>query len=116
MTNEILNMKQLDLVSGGNRAQTGADRLFFQKLGYNINKVHPEDAFAGNGVKCRIPNDYYDNEYQILTDGEWTKYPHWAALGYVLAKNHYSGFNGSWTDSNYVHSFLKENLGITNLG
>ena len=110
MTNETLTMEQLDLVSGGNEAEDYVDIGFFQQLDYNMARADLEDVFADNGV--RYSHEHYDpNNYSILGQ----KYPHWAVLGYVLKKRNYTGFNGSWTDSNYTKSFLKEHFHIRNV-
>lgn len=79
---------------------------------YNTEKVSVENAFLDNRIK--FSDNYGDNSYKILTsDGEWTNHPHWAALGYVLKQKNYPGFNGNWTDLNYVKPFLKNNFDIT---
>ncbi|MBE8952020.1 MAG: hypothetical protein SR1Q7_02610 [Quinella sp. 1Q7] len=70
---------------------------------------------ASVGIEFTAKNG--DNDYKILTsDGEFTKHPHWAALGLVLKRKNYPGFNGNRTDSNYIHSFLKENFDLSELG
>lgn len=110
---EMLSAEQLEQVAGGSRIQTTLDTGFFKQLGYNMNKVSLENAFADNGVK--FEENRGNNSYTFYVGGEWKKHPHFAALGYVLAKRNYPGFNGKWTDSRYVHSFLKENFNITNV-
>ena len=121
MTNEILKdemlgAEQLDLVVGGNNRETFMDAAFLQRLRYNVagtDKI--KDAYSANGVKY-FYDDFVKNSYDLKVDGEWTLHPQWAVMGYVLAKRNYPGFNGNWTDSNYVHSFLKENFNITECG
>ena len=114
---ETLTMEQLDLVAGGSSAQTDTDKGFFKKLGYNMNAVTVEDAFRDNGIMF---NDscFGDNDYVIFmkSSGEWCLHPHWAALGLVLARSKYPGFNGNWTDGKYVQSFLKEHFHVQSFG
>ena len=114
LTNEMLSAEQLDLVAGGSDIQNAEDVLFFYELGYDVGSTELKDAFAKNGVK--FSDSYDNNSYKILTgNGEWTQHPHWAALGYILSKRNYPGFNGIWTDANYVKSFIKDNFGINNI-
>lgn len=71
-----------------------------------------EDIFLSCGVKYSALNG--NNSYKILTaDGEWVKHPRWAVLGRILQRKNYPGFNGNWTDLNYVKPFLKNNFDIT---
>ena len=86
----------------------------FKQLGYNMDKVSVENAFADNGVK--FEDNHGNNGYTFYVGGEWKRHPHFAALGYVLSKRHYPGFNGSWTDSKFVGAFMKENFGISDFG
>lgn len=112
---EKLTDEQLEFVSGGSLWELNIDKSFFSKLGYNMDKTSVENAFASVGIEFCAKNG--NNDYKILTsDGEFTRHPHWAALGLVLKRKNYPGFNGNWTDSNYVHSFLKDNFDLTDLG
>lgn len=111
MTNELLSGEQLDLVSGGSIAEFQDDKIFLRSLGYDLNRQRITDIYAENGVMYKS-NVYDNNEYSIKINGQWCKHPHWAVMGYILARNNYIGFNGKWTDSNYVHSFLKNNFFI----
>lgn len=111
---EMLSAEQLDLVAGGSDIQNAEDVLFFYELGYDAGSTELKDAFAANGVKFSDRSD--NNSYKILMgNGEWTQHPHWAALGYILSKRQYPGFNGSWTNSYYVKSFIKDYFGINNI-
>ena len=116
---EILTDEQLNLVAGGIYNETQLDKQFFNEvLGYNLLGLNVCNAFAENGVRCSVYQGKWDisNDYSIKVNGEWHKHPRWAVLGYVLAQRHYPGFTGKWTDSKYVHSFLKEHFGITDFG
>ena len=112
---EILSDEQLDLVNGGTWGETQVDKGFFVKVGYDLLTLSIHNAFEENGVRCSVfkGKGNFSNDYRIKINGEWCKHPHFAALGYVLAQRHYPGFNGKWTDSKYVHSFLKEHFGRT---
>ena len=113
LKDEVLSAEQLDMVVGGNYLETFMDAAFFQRVGYNVagtDKI--KNAYSANGVKVFLDNSI-KNSYDLKVDGEWTSHPQWAVMGYVLAKRNYPGFNGKWTDSRYVHSFLKENFNIT---
>ena len=120
--NEIISDEQLEIVSGGNDDQTKVDYTFFRKLGYSFpataGELYPstygntlESVFNENGVFFSGIG-YFNNHYRI----NGSLHPHWAALGYVLSTRNYPGFTGNWTDSKYVHSFLKEHFGINDLG
>ena len=85
--NELLNDKQLDLVAGGNDAQTKVDIGFFMQLGYNMAKTGIRDAYGDNGINF-VGHSSKDNGYYILTSG------------------------GDWTDGKYVQSFLKEHFHV----
>ena len=110
LKDEVLSAEQLDMVAGGSHTQTTLDSGFFKQLGYNMDKVSVENAFADNGVK--FEDNHGNNGYTFYVGGQWCKHPHFAALGYVLSKRKYPGFNGSWTDSKYVGSFMKKHFGI----
>ena len=113
-TGEKLDDEQLDKVAGGSESQSRVDRIFFRHFGYDTEKVSLKNMFFDNGIK--FSDNYGGNDYRILTsDGEFTKHPHWAALGYVLKQRNYPGFSGNRTDSNYVHSFLKDNFDLSEL-
>ena len=112
---EMLSAEQLDMVAGGTFAEQLVDAGFFQQLGYNVAGTDKlKDAYSANGVKY-FYDDFVKNSYDLKVDGEWTLHPQWAVMGYVLAKRNYPGFNGKWTDSKYVHSFLKENFNVTDV-
>ena len=110
LKDEVLSAEQLDLVSGGSSKQDRIDNHFFWKLGYDIDDSTErlKKLFAIYGVE--YTDHWGDNDYKI----NGNKYPHWAALGYVLSKHgvlyDLNNFNGSWTDSNYVNSFLDKNF------
>ena len=114
LKDELLSAEQLDTVSGGNSKQDRIDNHFFWKLGYDIDDSTEclKELFNIYGVE--YTSHWSDNDYKI----NGNKYPHWAALGYVLSKHSdwgYNNFNGSWTDANYVKSFIKDNFGINNI-
>ena len=112
MTNEILTIEQLESVSGGSAGENKVDIAFFIQLDYNITDSKSfKKAFKDNGIEFENFSEQ-NNEYSI--NGQ--KYPHWAALGYILKRKNYPGFNGSWTDSKYVHSFLKDHFHISDCG
>ena len=112
MTQEILTMEQLESVSGGSWSETKVDTAFLMQLDYSItNTITIKKAFAENGIDFENYPSPLNNDYSI----KGQKYPHWAALGYVLKKRNYAGFNGNWTDSNYTKSFLKEHFHIRNV-
>lgn len=110
MTNELLSDEQLALVAGGSIEEFQDDRVFLRSLGYDLDRQRITDIYAENGVMYK--GSFDNNEYRIKINGEWCKHPHWAAMGYVLARMNFIGFNGKWTDSKYVHSFLKDNFFI----
>ena len=110
---EMLSAEQLNLVAGGSHVQNVEDVIFFYELGYDVGSTGLKDAFAQNGVK--FSDSSGDNSYSLKVNGQWCKHPHFAALGYILSKRHYPGFNGSWTDANYVKAFLKDYFGINNI-
>ena len=113
--NEMLSAEQLDLVVGG-VDQDEVDSEFFKQLGYNTARTYIGNAFADNGVIYSAGLFIWSkNTYKIRTSNGYEKMPHWAVLGYVLSKRNYPGFNGSWTDSNYVKAFIKDNFGINNI-
>ena len=113
MTNETLTMEQLDAVSGGWHYQNSMDEEFFQRLGYNMDKISLEDAFLDNGIRFD-ESGVSNNGYQFFSRQSWTfeNIPHWAALGYVLSRRKEPNFKGKWTDSTYVCSYLKSNFGF----
>ena len=115
MTNEILKMEQLEQVAGGNDVQNKVDRIFFQKLGYDMSRTKLASVFSENGFFFSTDFDG-DNKYRMEVDGKWVEYPHYAALGIILINKKYPGFYGSWNDEKNVKSFLKENFGINDLG
>ena len=110
---EMLDMEQLDKVSGGWHYQNSMDKEFFQMLGYDMKNISIEDAFLDNGVRFD-ENKVGNNGYEIFygSTGTFGKIPHWAAMGYVLSKRKTPDFKGSWTDSKYVCSYLKSNFGF----
>ena len=107
---EILSEEELDQVAGGNTAQDTLDEHFFWILGYDTDNNSLDELFAQNGVKYNFRSS--DNEYKIKVKGGWANHPHWAALGYVLSKRGYPGFDGDWTDASYVKPFLDKNFGL----
>ena len=109
--NELMSDDELGQVAGGSESQSRVDRIFFRHFGYDTEKVSLKNMFFDNGIK--FSDNYGGNDYRILTsDGEFTKHPHWAALGYVLKQRNYPGFNGNRTDEAYVKPFLLSNFGI----
>ena len=112
---EKLSDEQLDNVAGGSQAQYDVDVAFFQQLGYNMARTEVEDAYGDNGVKFDF-NCSGDNSYRLLKSDGWTKHPHWAAMGYVLARKNYPGFDGQWWNIDSVKPFLKEHFHISDFG
>ena len=106
---ELLTEEQLDRVAGGTFEQLETDRKFFVKLGYDMFTKTVKDLYDAHGVDFTYNTDD-NNTYKI----NYGKHPHLAAMGLVLKKRNYPGFNGNWTDLNYVKSFMKEHFGITN--
>ena len=83
MTQEILTMEQLESVSGGSWSETKVDTAFLMQLDYSItNTITIKKAFAENGIDFENYPSPLNNDYSI----KGQKYPHWAALGYVLKK------------------------------
>ena len=110
---EILNDEQLDQVSGGTYREHRIDKEFFLTLGYRdaagASYSTIKDMYLANGI--RYENDgKFSNTYKILTADGWCAHPQWAVLGYILAQRHYPGFNGKWTDHDYVAGFLRKEL------
>ena len=66
MTNETLTMEQLDAVSGGWHYQNSMDEEFFQRLGYNMDKISLEDAFLDNGIRFD-ESGVSNNGYQFFS-------------------------------------------------
>ncbi|MBR3497611.1 MAG: hypothetical protein IKO05_01300 [Selenomonadaceae bacterium] len=112
---EMLSAEQLGLVAGGTAAENRVDVAFFHRLGYDMTRTSINTAYIENGVSY-FGDGYYTNRYHLKMNGEWCKHPHFAALGYVLAQRKYPGFNGNWTDANYVKSFLADKFNIHSLG
>ena len=112
---EMLSAEQLGLVAGGTAAENRVDVVFFHRLGYDMTRTGIDTAYSENGVNY-VGDARYSNYYSLKVNGEWCKHPHFAALGYVLAKRNYPGFNGNWTDANYVKSFLADKFNIRSLG
>lgn len=112
---ELLTDEQLALVSGGTDDETDTDEIFFRKLGYRAYVNDVEEMFALNGVKYvyNLHNHTTGkNSYSIKINGEWCQHPHFAVLGYILKQRNYPGFNGNWTDRNYVKGFLGGKMGV----
>ena len=107
--------EQLEEVAGGSVEQKKVDIAFFQQLGYNMARTEVEDAYGDNGVKFDF-NCSGDNSYRLLKSDGWTKHPHWAAMGYVLARKNYPGFDGQWWNIDSVKPFLKEHFHISDFG
>ena len=114
LKDEILSAEQLGLVAGGTAAENRVDVAFFHRLGYDMTSTSIKDAYNENGVSF-FGSTNSNNCYSLKINGQWCKHPHFAALGYVLSRRKYPGFNGSWTDSNYVKAFIKDNFGINNI-
>ena len=114
LKDEILKDEQLEQVAGGNAGQTRVDVGFFQQLGYDMANITVKDAYGDNGVQfAETPGD---NDYKLLKSDGWTRHPHWAAMGYVLARKNYPGFDGQWWNGDSVIPFLKEHFNISNFG
>lgn len=111
---ELLSDEDLEQVAGGNAGETRVDIAFFQQLGYDMSKINVSSAYNDNGVQ--FSERLGDNNYKLLKSDGWTSHPHWAAMGYVLAKKNYPGFNGEWWNADTTIPFLKEHFHISNFG
>ena len=108
---EIISDKELDSVSGGNRAQCRVDIGFFQQLGNDMYDLKIGEAWSKYGVNYTYSEG--GNSYEFSEgNGEIKNNPQWAAMGHVLSKINYPGFNGNSSDKNYVCQFLKDNFHI----
>jgi len=108
---EKLSEEQLEQVAGGSTRQTDKDRRFFNLLGIQcITPGNAEGAFGKYGVDFR-PCLSADNEYIFKGANGYAHHPRHAALGYVLAKMNYPGYNGKWWDLNYTRDFIRGHFG-----
>lgn len=103
---EKLSDEQLEQVAGGTAGESRRDVAFFRALISNFDPDEAGRTFRKYGVDR---NNWLilDNDYKM--GGQ--KYPREAALGYVLMKMNYPGYNGNWGDIPYTVNFIREHLG-----
>ena len=111
---EKLDDEQLDKVTGGNVYQSLMDERFFMSIGIKmfVDYDPKVDPFSMFGVEVTRYGDDL-NEYRIIgADGKpGKKCQRESALGYVLSKVNYPGYNGKWWDVGNTTNFILNNLG-----
>ena len=107
---EKLSDDELEQVVGGSFEQRNKDAAFFRALGRECSgsDITVTNLFCEYGVKFYF--NLGDNTYKFQGAYSYACHPRHAALGYVLAKMNYPGYNGQWWDLNYTRNFIREHI------
>lgn len=111
---EMLTDDELDGVVGGTHGELDKDRAFFSAvLGVDTYRGYETISreFAKHGVTYSF-DAWGDNTYRMDGgDGNSNqKHPRLAALGLVLAKMNYPGYDGNWRNCAATENFIRTNI------
>lgn len=119
LKDEILSAEQLNAVSDGSVDAVLGDNTLIGRLHYCGLLEWDKANWESQGWRVTKSLDDNNNTYQSWnkSKSEWQKMPRWYALGDLLTKANYWGFDKSKKgDSGYVIDFIDSHFGVDDVG